>query len=153
MSVTTIVNATNRSIPKVTVTTARQGPPGPQGPGGPRADFELFNSTEILLDYRAIKVVDDQASYADATIIDDFGASVGISVPNSTDQIKVQTVGAIVNDDWDWFNGPVFVGPNGELVQFDEGIPIDFKFLQQIGQAVNYNKLIVNPQPGVLIDE
>jgi len=57
----------------------------------------------------------------------------------------VQTLGTLTESSWDWNDGPIYAGDNGQLAQSMTGL-----FMQQMGVATNATAMNINPQSAVI---
>jgi hypothetical protein len=102
---------------------------------------------ENLSGHRAIRSHLGLAYYCNALDTAHAGTAIGVSTGAALvgDPVNVQTLGNLTEPSWDWRDGLVSVGENGQLTQTITGV-----FMQQIGVAVNQTELNINPQQAVI---
>lgn len=125
------------------------GPQGSQGIPGPAGGSIIQKEAgENLSGHRVVRIFNNLVYYCDATNIDHVGNAVGVNINAATvgSIVNIQMLGNLIEVGWNWNEGAVFVGINGQLTQDLTGM----LFVQQIGVAVSSTELNINPQLAVL---
>ena len=117
------------------------GPQGSQGIPGPAGGSIIQKEAgEILSGHRTVRI--------SKTNINHVGTAIGVTTNAATvgDVVNIQMLGDLIESGWNWSEGAVFVGINGQLTQDLTSL----LFVQQIGVAVSSIELNINPQLAVL---
>ena len=125
------------------------GPQGSQGIPGPAGGSIIQKEAgEILSGHRTVRISNNLVYYCDATNINHVGTAIGVTTNAATvgDVVNIQMLGDLIESGWNWSEGAVFVGINGQLTQDLTSL----LFVQQIGVAVSSIELNINPQLAVL---
>ncbi len=125
------------------------GPQGSQGIPGPAGGSIIQKiAGETLSGHRAVRISNGFVYYCDAANIHHAGTAIGVSTGAAliSDTVNIQMLGDLIELGWNWNEGAVFVGINGQLTQ----TLTNLLFVQQIGVAVNSTELNINPQLAVL---
>lgn len=128
------------------------GPRGPQGVPGPTGGATLVPVGPWPLSGHSAVALDGagQLVPADCTLPDHLGAVLGV-VANAYlpgDSAEVKTEFPLEHEGWTWTVGPVYVGAAGQLTQI---LPPGALYCQVIGYALSATRVLINPQPAILI--
>ena len=132
---------------------AQQGPPGPPGPAGAAGSAVVQAVAAVALSGHVV-VAYNTASQLVPASADELlhalrvaGITVAAAALGAT--VVVQQRGVLEHTGWAWAAGqPVFLGLGGALVQTPAPGAV---FMMLIGQALTATRLLVNPQPALIL--
>ena len=124
----------------------RQGVPGPVGSGSNIAFRTVAG--EDLERLRIVRSTGDKTYYADAEIEAHAGHVLGVTDETNTQGLGVDVIvsGTMREVAWNWGDGPIYLGSNGNLTQS----PSATGFIIQIGVAISDTEMFVNVQQPIL---
>lgn len=131
----------------------QQGPPGPPGPAGAAGSAVVQAVAAVALSGHVVVAYNTAGQLVPASA-DELphalrvaGITVAAAALGAT--VVVQQRGVLEHAGWAWAAGqPVFLGLGGALVQTPAPGAV---FMMLIGQALTATRLLVNPQPALIL--
>lgn len=106
---------------------------------------------EVVSALRAVYEVDGVVFYLDPDDNEhiDLMLGVTISAAQEGDSVRVQRIGVIDDNSWNWSPGRIWLGPHGSLTQ----TPPSGRFDMLIGSALSAKRIVLNIQDSILLEE
>lgn len=132
---------------------AEQGPPGPPGPAGAAGSSVVQAIAAVALSGHVVVAYNTAGQLVPASAAELLHALrvAGITVAAAVlgASVAVQQREVLEHAGWAWVPGqPVFLGLGGALVQTPAPGAV---FMMLIGQALTATRLLVNPQPALIL--
>lgn len=134
------------------------GPRGPQGERGPRgeqgmagpagegdASFVTARAGEPILGFRVVYIDDEYCYYVDNNTVNHASRAIGITLNSAAqdDTVNIRCVGVMQDVSFNFVDGLIFIGANGQLTQSVETIESGL-FIQSVGTTIATDSFLVS---------